>query len=69
MQEINLCIFLYYQRNDQQEQEMDNRNKIIDMENKTWIEKLLLFIPKSKYNVVKLWDEEYKCNIININVI
>lgn len=45
---------------------MDNRNKIIDMENKTWIEKLLLFIPKSKYNVVKLWDEESKCNIIDI---
>ena len=36
------------------------------MENKTWIEKLLLFIPKSKYNVVKLWDEESKCNIIDI---
>ncbi|MBR5644147.1 MAG: hypothetical protein IKW77_08170 [Salinivirgaceae bacterium] len=36
------------------------------MENKNWIEKLLLFIPKSKFNVVKLWDEEYKCNIIDI---
>ena len=36
------------------------------MENKNWIEKLLLFIPKSKYNVVKLWDEESKCNIIDI---
>lgn len=36
------------------------------MENKNWIEKLLLFIPKSKFNVVKLWDEEYKCNVIGI---
>lgn len=36
------------------------------MENKNWIEKLLLFIPKTKFNVVKLWDEESKCNIIDI---
>jgi len=38
------------------------------MENKTWIERLLLFIPKSKYNVGILWNEELKCNIIDIYV-
>jgi hypothetical protein len=38
------------------------------MENKNWIEKLLLFIPKSKYNVGILWNEELKCNIIDIYV-
>ncbi len=36
------------------------------MDNKNWIEKLLLFIPKSKFNVVKLWDEELNCNVIDI---
>ena len=36
------------------------------MGNNTWIEKLLLFIPKTKFNVVNLWDEEYKCHVIGI---
>ncbi|MBR6251624.1 MAG: hypothetical protein IKR17_10595 [Bacteroidales bacterium] len=36
------------------------------MENKNWIERLLLFIPKSKFNVVKLWSEEMKCNVLDI---
>ena len=36
------------------------------MENKNWIDKLLLFIPKSKFNVVRLWNEELKCNLIDI---
>lgn len=38
------------------------------MENKNWIEKLLLFVPKSEFNVGKLWNEELKCNIIDVYV-
>ena len=38
------------------------------MENKNWIERLLLFIPKTKFNVVKLWNEELECNIIDIYI-